>query len=57
MSYSPLGLLVAAVVLLAVLTSAGPTLISLFHAAVPLIIAVGVVVALVRLVWAFSNRF
>lgn len=48
--------LVAAIVLLAVLVSAGPTLIALLHAAVPLVIAVGVVVVVVRVVWAFTNR-
>jgi len=49
--------LVAAIVLLAVLVSAGPTLVELAHAAVPLVIAVGVVAVVVRLVWWFSNRF
>lgn len=57
MSYSPLGPLVAAIVLLAVLVSAGPTLIALAQAAVPLVIAIGVVVVVVRVVWAFTNRF
>jgi hypothetical protein len=48
--------LVAAIVLLAVLVSAGPTLVQLAHAAVPLVIAFGVVAVLLRLVWWFTNR-
>jgi hypothetical protein len=56
-SYSPLGALVAAIVLLAVLVSAGPTLIGLLHAAVPLVIAGGVVAAVLRLLWFFTDRF
>ena len=49
--------LIACIVLLAVLVSAGPTLVALLHAAVPLVIAIGVVAVVVRLVWAFTNRF
>lgn len=37
--------------------AAGPTLIALFHAAVPLVIAGGVFVLLGRLVWYFTNRW
>lgn len=49
--------LVAAVVLLAVLVSAGPTLVRLAQAATPLVIAAGVVVAVLRVVWVFTSRF
>jgi hypothetical protein len=49
--------LVAALMLLLLLVSAGPTLIGLLHAATPLVIAVGVVVVVLRLVWHFTNRF
>ncbi len=54
--YSPVGLLVAAVVVLSVLVSAGPTLVALARAAVPLIVALGVVAVVVRVVWWFTNR-
>jgi hypothetical protein len=49
--------LVIAIVGLAVLTAAGPTLVALAHAAVPLVIAVGVVVLALRAVWFFTNRW
>lgn len=49
--------LVIAIVGLAALTAAGPTLVALAHAAVPLIIAGGVVILLVRAVWYFTNRW
>jgi hypothetical protein len=49
--------LVGALLVLLLLLSAGPTLIALFHAAVPLVIAVGAVVVVVRLIWVFTNRF
>jgi hypothetical protein len=42
--------LLVAVVVWAVLVSAGPTLIELIHAAVPLVIVAGVVAAVLRLV-------
>lgn len=57
MGYSPLGLLIASVMLLAVLVSAGPTLVQLAHAAVPLVIAGGVIAVVLRLVWWLSNRY
>lgn len=50
-------LLVAAIVLLAVLVSAGPTLVALAYAAVPLVIAVGVVAGLLRIVWLVTERY
>lgn len=46
----PISLLLVAVVVWAVLVSAGPTLVSLIEAAIPLIIVVGVVAAVLRLV-------
>jgi hypothetical protein len=49
--------LVACVVLLAVLVSAGPTLIALIHAAVPLVIAIGLVAAVLRLVFFHTRRW
>jgi hypothetical protein len=49
--------LVIAIVGLAALTAAGPTVVALAHAAVPLIIAGGVVTLLVRAVWYFTNRW
>lgn len=57
MGYSPFGLLVATAILLAVLMSAGPILVQLAHAAVPLVIAGGVVAVVLRLVWWFSDRY
>jgi hypothetical protein len=49
--------LVIAIVGLAVLTAAGPTVVALTHAAVPLVIAAGVVTILVRAVWYFTSRW
>lgn len=49
--------LVIAIVGLSVLVSAGPTLVGLAHAAVPLVIAIGLVVAVLRLVWHITNRY
>jgi hypothetical protein len=51
------GFLVVAIVALAVLVSAGPTLIALAHAAVPLIAAVGVVIGVLRIIWHFTSRY
>jgi hypothetical protein len=50
-------MVVGSVVVLCALVSAGPTLIRLAHAAVPLVIAIGVVVLLARLVWYFTRRY
>jgi hypothetical protein len=49
--------LVAVLLVLVLLVSAGPTLIALFQAAVPVIIAIGAVVVIVRLVWFFTTRY
>lgn len=49
--------LLVAVVIWAVLVSAGPTLIELIHAAIPLVIVAGVVVAVLRLVVFHTRRW
>lgn len=51
----PTAFLIAAFVTLSLLVSAGPTLVALAHAAVPLIAAVGIVAIAVRLVF-FHTR-
>lgn len=45
------------IVVLVLVIAAGPTLIALAHAAVPLVIAGGVFVLVGRLVWHFTNRW
>jgi hypothetical protein len=55
-SRTVLGLL-ATIVVLSLLVSAGPTLVALVEAAVPLAVAVGVVAAVLRLVWVFADRY
>jgi hypothetical protein len=40
-----------------VLVSAGPTLVALAHAAVPVVIAVGIVAVIVRLVFFHTRRW
>lgn len=47
--------LIAAIVALAVLVSAGPTLVALAHSLAPLVLAVGAVVAVLRLVWYWTS--
>jgi hypothetical protein len=54
---SPTGLLVAAIVLLCFLVSAGPTLVALLDAAVPLVIVGGIVVAVLRLVFFHTRKW
>ena len=49
--------LTVALVALAWVTAAGPTLIALVRAAVPLVLVVGVVVVLLRAVWYYTNRW
>jgi hypothetical protein len=51
----PIAYLIIAIVALSMLVSAGPTLIELAHAAVPLVVAVGVVAVALRLVF-FHTR-
>ncbi|MDO8213475.1 hypothetical protein [Conexibacter sp. CPCC 206217] len=52
----PVVFLVAAIVTLSVLVSAGPPLVAILDAAVPLVVAVGLVGAIVRLVWHYTSR-
>jgi len=42
---------------LAVVLMVGPALVTLAHALVPLVIAGGIVAAILRLVWFFTTRF
>lgn len=51
------GFLAACVAVIAVLAAAGPTLVALVEAAVPLVVAVGLVVAVLRVVWYVTDRF
>ncbi len=59
MSHSapPGKLLLVLVIVLAVVVSAGPTLVALVHAAVPLVIVGGIVAVVVRVVWHYTNRY
>jgi hypothetical protein len=50
-------LLVASVALMSVLVSAGPTLVALANAAVPLVIAIGIVVGVLRLVFLHTRKW
>jgi hypothetical protein len=45
------------VMALAALVSAGPTLVKLLQAAVPLVIVGGIVAVVLRVVWHFTNRY
>ncbi len=49
-------LLIAAIVGLMLLTAAAPLLLELSNAVIPAVVAIGVVVALLRLVWFYTNR-
>lgn len=49
--------LVVAIVLLAMLVTAGPVLVALAEAAVPLVVATGLVVGLLRVVWLVTERY
>lgn len=50
------GYLVVVTVCLSVLMAAGQTLIALATAAAPLVLALGLVICAVRLVWHYTNR-
>jgi hypothetical protein len=54
---SKTGFLIVAIVALSILVSAGPTLIALVQAAVPLVIAVGVVAVILRLVFFHTRQW
>ena len=56
-SFQPGKFLLVLVVVLVVFTSAGPTLVALAHAAVPLVIAGGVVAVVLRLVFFHTRRW
>lgn len=49
--------LAACVTVIATLAAVGPTLVALLDALVPLVIAVGAVVVVLRLVWHFTNLY
>ncbi len=49
-------LLVAATIFLAALVAAGQTIVLLAAALAPLVLAIGLVVAVLRLVWHYTNR-
>jgi hypothetical protein len=52
----PVALLLAAIVILSLPVAAGPTLVGLANALPAVVLAVGFVVALLRLVWFFTRR-
>lgn len=52
----PITYLIIAIVALSMLVSTGPTLVALAHAAVPLVVAVGVVAVVLRLVFFHTRR-
>ena len=49
--------LILAIVGLVVLSAAGPAIVALAHAAVPLVLVVGIVILVLRGVWFFTNRW
>ena len=49
--------LIVGIVALSVLVSAGPTLVALVNAAVPLVVAIGVVAVVLRLVFFHTRRW
>ena len=49
--------LVVSIVALSALVSAGPTLVALLNAAVPLVIVGGLVVMGIRIVWHYTDRY
>ena len=48
--------LFAAFLCLCALVSAGPTIVALAHALAPLVLSIGLVAAVVRLVWHYTTR-
>jgi membrane associated rhomboid family serine protease len=56
-SSGPGRFLLLIVVCLAVVLMVGPALVALAHVLVPLVIAAGIVAAILRLVWFFTTRF
>ncbi len=54
---SPSGRVLLLIVGLVAIVAAGPTLIALLHAAVPLVIVGGIVAVVLRVVWHYTNRY
>lgn len=54
---NPVTVLVIAIAALCILVSAGPTLVALAHAALPLVIAGGVIAIALRLVFFHTRRW
>jgi hypothetical protein len=54
---TPINYLIAAIVSLCLLVSAGPTLVAVMNAAIPLIAVAGVVVAILRLVFFHTRKW
>jgi hypothetical protein len=52
-----MGYLVATVVVLCTLVSAGPTIVALIQAIAPLVVVVGCVAIALRLVWHFTSHY
>lgn len=55
-SSSPGKLLIILAVALTLIVSAGPTLIALAHALVPLVIVGGIIAAVLRIVWHYTDH-
>jgi hypothetical protein len=49
--------LVVGIIALSVLVSAGPTIVALANALAPLVLAVGLVIAVLRIVWLFTKHY
>ena len=49
--------LVLALITISILVAAGPTIVCLAQALVPLIVAVGLTAAVVRIVWFYTRRW
>lgn len=54
--HAPVAVLIAAIVAMSVLVSAGPTVVGLFNVLPSLVLAVGLAAALLRLVWFVTSR-
>lgn len=55
--HRPFPILAASVIGLSMLAYAAPVLIVLANAVVPLVLAVGAVILMLRLAWHFTNRY
>jgi hypothetical protein len=54
---SPTNYLIAAIVALCLLVSAGPTLVAVMNTAIPLIVVIGVVAVILRLVFFHTRKW